>query len=94
LRSLIKNSREPEVSNFSLEINFGEVDCLQEGLLLIAVHLEEFRVVREVQHNISQFHISVDNAQFPNVLDSQDHLSDDYPGFFLSDYLSQTLEYS
>lgn len=94
MRSLVKNSREPEVSNFSLEINFGEVNCLKEGLLLIAVHLEEFRVVREVQHDISQLHVSVDNAQLPDILDSQDHLSDDYPGFFLSNYFPQTLEYS
>jgi hypothetical protein len=73
LSVLIKNGGQTEVSNLSLEVYLGEINRLEEGFLIITVHLQKFWVVREVEDDVSQLHISVDNTQFPNIFNSQDY---------------------
>jgi hypothetical protein len=73
LSVLIKNGGQTEVSNLGLEVYLGEINRLEEGFLIITVHLQKFWVVREVEDDVSQLHISVDNTQFPNIFNSQDY---------------------
>ena len=81
----IKDGGKTEVTDLDLELHLGQVDLVQERLLLRLVQALQIGLVREVQQDIRELHVAMDDVECPHILDALHHLFDDDTGLFLAD---------
>ena len=71
-----------------MEVDPGQVYTCQECLFLGAREAFKFRLVWEVKQDVGKLHVSVDDAEVPNVFDSDHELAQDNSGLVLFDPLA------
>lgn len=60
-----------------MEWSLQQIDIPQELLLLLLIHVPEFVVLREVEHDVLKFEVSVDDEDRHHVVEAHDdHLHD------------------
>ena len=73
-------------------MKMSEINCHQKFLLIVPIHARHFRPVREVEHYISQFHISVNDIQLPDIFNAMNYMVHYEPGIFLGNSFPQSLQ--
>lgn len=74
----LKNCAEAKVADPGLEVNLCQINCSKKISFLVAGHFRNIRIVRKVKQDVSQLHITMDNIERPDIIESLHNLTQDH----------------